>query len=684
MGRVLDFLTEEYLEEHYGSRETALRPPTREEVRAPGTLAEAVRRAAGRSLLGEGEVDALVRLARRRGQVARAWDATASELRAIWRAGAAAFEAVLGELDFTPVEVVEDPVTPKRAQALAAAVGARIEPSAEGTSRRQATYTAPPQPQRNTFYEALLCAVLAHDWGLAERLAQGYPTRPAGELVEDYYGHKTGLLRELVLGDDAAARAHLDRLPRACLADPPPDRLELPEGLLAGAEALVRDGLRKISTRFASTWEPRKHEEWARKHHKPLQATLTASRGALIGGGWVLSEWGVAYGSLAARRGLSGLLADVTGWSEWLPRSLCSGEPLADEEPAPRKSRPAGRARAEKPSAPPHATAGSRPVPGPGPTPLHEAVEAEDLDALKALLAAGPDLEARDHRALTPLLRAVWDDNLAAVELLLAAGADPNAVDDRERCGLHVLAFRGGSPAVARTLLARGAAADARLSDGTTPLHLAASPEMLEVLVAAGSNLDAANAHGSTALYRLIHDRKHDLALLLLEKGADPTTARPDGWTPLHEASKQDCRALVSRLIERGADVGAMTAYGITPLHLAAGLRQPGVVELLLERGAEIDARRTEVPDDFAAYVRDPALELVWTGGDQRKRQYNLAAGSTALHFAAVSRGNAEVVSLLLEHGAAASLRDGAGRTPLDCAREHKEAKTIRVLEQVG
>jgi ankyrin repeat protein len=677
MGRILDFLTEEFLRTHYGSREEAIKPPTLDDVTAPATATGVVRQALSRGLLHESDTASFVDLCLGRGQLARAWGASAEQLRAIWRAGALAFEPVLAALDFAPRERVRDRATPKEAEVLQTTFGAEIAPSTEGKQFVRATYTAVPQPERDAFYKALLCAVLAHERDLAERLAQGYPARPAELIADDYYGHKTGVLREIVLGDDEAARRHLDRLPGGYIADFPQDRLELPQGLLEGSEALLRKGVRKIGTRFAGNWNPKKHEEWAKKHHRPLNEVLDGSRHDLLALHWVLSEWGVAYMSLAVRRGLTGLLSDPKAWSEWLPRSLCSDQPLPDEAP------PKQRKAAAKPKPPVRPKASAKPVPGPGPTPLHEAVVSEDLQAISALIAEGADLEARDHRAFTALLRAVWDENLEATRLLLGAGADPDAVDDRSRAALHFLAAQTTATDIAKALLARGADVEIRLSDGSTPLQITRSPEMAEVLLAAGAKINAQNDLGSTALYRLVWDNKHDVALLLLDNGADPRIARHDGLTPLHAATARDAAEVAGALIERGADVNSISPYGIAPLHLAVGLRRVGIATLLLRHGADPNLRRTDVPADFAAYVKQTDLVLLYTG-EQRKRQYNLAPGATPLHFAAIAKASTDLVQLLLEHGADPDITDSSGRTALDWAREYKESRTVKLLAPTG
>lgn len=62
-----------------------------------------------------------------------------------------------------------------------------------------------------------------------------------------------------------------------------------------------------------------------------------------------------------------------------------------------------------------------------GSTPLHLAATNPDSSALKVLLAAGADVNARDSEGLTPLHMTAYTQNARNAELLLEAGADPHA-----------------------------------------------------------------------------------------------------------------------------------------------------------------------------------------------------------------------------------------------------------------
>lgn len=68
-----------------------------------------------------------------------------------------------------------------------------------------------------------------------------------------------------------------------------------------------------------------------------------------------------------------------------------------------------------------------------GSTPLHLAATNPDISAMKALIAAGADPNARDNEGATPLHMAAYSSRPANTQLLLEAGADPQAKTDNGR-----------------------------------------------------------------------------------------------------------------------------------------------------------------------------------------------------------------------------------------------------------
>jgi len=70
--------------------------------------------------------------------------------------------------------------------------------------------------------------------------------------------------------------------------------------------------------------------------------------------------------------------------------------------------------------------ADTRPVIGHGATPLHFAADLDDSELVRALIAAGADVNAQSLAGHTPLWWACNAGRATAARALLAAGADPN------------------------------------------------------------------------------------------------------------------------------------------------------------------------------------------------------------------------------------------------------------------
>jgi hypothetical protein len=157
------------------------------------------------------------------------------------------------------------------------------------------------------------------------------------------------------------------------------------------------------------------------------------------------------------------------------------------------------------------------------------------------------------------------------------------------------------------------------------------------------------------------------------------------GRTPLHFAAARCRPEAVAALLQAGGDVNARTPSGEAPLSLAAqDLIDPdegyGVgsitprsrleaVRLLLQAGADPNAKETSGRTPVFHATRDPLLlsVLLNSGADATAVD---ADGFSPLHEAAAA-GNAEVVRMLIEHGAQVNASDRwEHRTPLKMATD--------------
>ena len=235
-----------------------------------------------------------------------------------------------------------------------------------------------------------------------------------------------------------------------------------------------------------------------------------------------------------------------------------------------------------------------------GRTPLDEAAGPSDNHAngermTEMLLSAGASPRTvAPQQSESPLERASSSGNVATVRHLLDAGAEVNAAG-RDTTPLGAAAYQGHID-VATLLLERGADASravpgSRIEGNGTPLAMALMP--------------APGVPDST------NTRKLQVARLLIDRSAAVDARDPQGQTALHRAASRGLLQAIDLLILRRAAINAADAAGITPLHLAAREGHAPVAARLLEAGANIRlaARDGATPLDVAA--GDPEMEAL-------------------------------------------------------------------------
>lgn len=319
-------------------------------------------------------------------------------------------------------------------------------------------------------------------------------------------------------------------------------------------------------------------------------------------------------------------------------------------------------------------------------------------EVLELLLAHKPS-----HEAINRAMVAAADTDLAVMKRLLDLGADVDFSEDGRDTALGRAAGALQLDAV-RELLARGANPNPAKADGWLPLHravyasrqqgadLGRQLELVQLLLDKGAQIEARTRSMSdwqpTPLLLALHKPAPELALFLIERGADVNAASGDrsgieGQTALMVAAAGGHAALVDVLLAKGAAIGARNGRGETALMAAAGgygSAQTTIARRLLDAGAKLDARSDSgsTPLIRAAGSRNDVLPLLLErGADVNATTKN---GWTALMVAA-QVGNDDYVRALLARGAnpRALNEDGEGAASLAAKGGHN-----RVLRTLG
>ena len=365
-----------------------------------------------------------------------------------------------------------------------------------------------------------------------------------------------------------------------------------------------------------------------------------------------------------------------------------------------------------------------------GATPLQLACTNGSAAMIALLVDAGADPKLGLPDGETPLMTAARTGRLAAVKLLAARGADANAVESFRGQTALMWAAAEGHAAVVEALLQAGAQLRTRSKSGFTPLLFAVREgraDVVRALLKAGADVNEtlpgggrrrpgapdASVTGPSALDLAVSNAHFELAVMLLDSGADPNAAG-QGWTVLHTTTwvrkpgtgsnapappgsgRMDSLELVRKLAARGANVNArmtrrsnaglssLEMIGATPFLMAARTGDAELMRLLAKLGAD-PLLRTR--DNTTALMAAAGVGTRSPGEDAGTEEECLEAvkaalelgndpnavddrGETAMHGAAYKHFPS-IARYLAEHGAKIEIwnrKNRQGWTPLRIA----------------
>jgi ankyrin repeat protein len=293
-------------------------------------------------------------------------------------------------------------------------------------------------------------------------------------------------------------------------------------------------------------------------------------------------------------------------------------------------------------------------VAGAGDGPLIKAVQSQDLAAVRALLAARTDVNARSGDGTTALIWAVHHSNISIARALIAAGADVNAAN---RYGVSALldASRTGDAAMMSVLLKAGADPNRAHPGGETPIMAASrsgNVEAVQLLLESKVDVNAVDkTQKTTALMWAANEGHAEVADLLLKAGANPDlqahvtslsarTINSDhptgGFTALMYAARNGHDATIDRLVAGGANMNLKNGDNASATMIAIYNDRFDTAARLIKHGADVNDGSLYVAVEMRESTTD---QFAFDGSRLRPNHENT---NTAL----------DLIKLLLDRGA--------------------------------
>ncbi len=280
------------------------------------------------------------------------------------------------------------------------------------------------------------------------------------------------------------------------------------------------------------------------------------------------------------------------------------------------------------------------------------ALENEYFDLADALLQQGAEISARDKNGWSPLIWASIKGYQSIVEYLVENGADLHICSDD---GWNALtgAFFKQHHGIVEFLTERGARFGRKFKEAALlSAYEHGSLDIVRLLIADGVNVNIGASDAQPLLIHVIGRGDVEILDLVLDAGADVNIRDRNGNPALVNAILAAQYESAMRLIERGASVN-VKGVNWTPIHVAADRGRVGLCKALLDAGASVDQLAT---------VKRTAL--------MQASQHKFA----------------DVVELLLEHGADPNLKDEKLHSPSDLSRDglRKPTNVTGVLVRYG
>ena len=329
---------------------------------------------------------------------------------------------------------------------------------------------------------------------------------------------------------------------------------------------------------------------------------------------------------------------------------------------------------------------------------LHAAAEGK-VDRVRALIAEGADVNAKDKDGFPALEVATAFAQADVVKALIDAGADVNIVSGISK-RTPLFAFSMG--------------------DTESDNHEAQTLPIVNKLIAAKANVNYKDPNGVTALETAAALGYSTIAEALIAAGADVNAKDRMNFSPLHAAASQHKLKTIEVLVKAGADVNAVTSEEThlnTPLLMAAESPKnltdackpvEGIegafdcsqardmlmdfsdgLKILLDAGANPNLANDKgitplMLASVAGYL-EGVKALLKAGADAQALNHH---HNTALHYAADCRA-AETVcvsisKLIMDAGANIHVVDSDGDTALTIAAKHKRPLLEELFQVAG
>ena len=319
-----------------------------------------------------------------------------------------------------------------------------------------------------------------------------------------------------------------------------------------------------------------------------------------------------------------------------------------------------------------------------GETILHKCVQKGCLESAKWLILKGSDIEAQNNEMETPLFYAALSNNGAVVRFLITQGANTSHLNKHKRTILQEVLIAGKN--TINTLFEHTQNLNNSDIHGNNLIFDAIANGNIELIekVIKNKNIDInqVNYEGNTILHKDAVLKNNELAIKLMEAGANPTILDKSGKNFLFYAVSKgiENEIVLDKAIELGCDINSKDSENKTILmhsiekYLLENEKELKeshfkMIKKLLKEGVQVDALDNKKETVLFKVIRslDERLIALFIKHDALKINDKNIDGDTVLVDCALQGMKAsKYIKTLLSSGADANITDNNNSTIIE------------------